>query len=115
MLGLFVAPSPQHAPSAPKRFLLTPSPIVRRILLDNLQARTLRQRRLPPPALGRNRQRQLGQGGKVPGRVEAPSDGILLHVRKVVDCGQELLGPHCYVGGEERAGFDAGVLLEESG
>lgn len=85
-------PSPLFSPK--KTSLLTNIPKkVGRLKMDNSQKTTIRKRHNPPPALGRNRQRQPGKKRPVPRQVEAPPRQLLLRLRPLLDPGQELLGP----------------------
>lgn len=109
----------QHSPSRfsylpPLLSLQTSTPAngtVRRLDLDNRQARGLRQRHRRAAALGRHRQRQpvkVGQGAR---RVDAAARELLVHVRAELDQGQERLGAERHGGGEGGAGGYAGVVL----
>ena len=70
--------------------------------LDHLQARAVRQRHHPSPAVGRYRQRQPAKVGSEPRFLEASSELLLLHLRLCLGAGQEPLGPDHHLGREER-------------
>lgn len=92
-----LTPTPLPLPAILFPLLTTHAPSVRRLLMDDLQARAVRQRRDAAAALGSHRQRQLVQGGQEPGLLEAAAQFVLLHVRQELGAGQELLGFECYV------------------